>query len=250
MDAQIGGAASRFSDRVLRFLERAEHRIAKSPAEREAAFRLRYQAYLRNGLLAPRADGQIYDERYDDAPNAWITMTFVDGELAGTTRLNLGAGENAILPSLSVYPDVIAPRLRAGNVMIETTRLAARLDLSSAHPELAYIIMRPGYLAAGHFDADFAIASPRAEHMAFYRRVFSFDSWCEPRDYPGLTAKFGCMGADFQASRERIETRYPIFRSTAAEREALFGPLRDAAGAASRAMSGRRRFEAQTSAAY
>jgi hypothetical protein len=224
MDARIVNAPSHFSDRVFRLLERIEYRIAKSSAEREAVFRLRYDAYRRNELLEPRADGQLYDERYDTAANALLTMTFLDGELAGTTRVNLGAGENAILPSLRVYRDVIEPQLRAGRVLIETTRLAAQLDLSSAHAELAYLIMRPGYMAAEHFDADYAVASPRAEHMAFYRRVLCFVPWCEPRAYPGLTAKFACMGANFHENKKRIEARYPFYRSTIAEREALFGP--------------------------
>jgi len=34
------------SDRVLRFLERVEHRIARTDCEREAAFQLRYDAYV------------------------------------------------------------------------------------------------------------------------------------------------------------------------------------------------------------
>jgi hypothetical protein len=224
MDARIANTPSHFSDRVFRLLERVEHRVAKSVAEREAVFRLRYEAYRRNALLEPRADGQLYDERYDNAPNALITMTFLDGELAGTTRVNLGAGENAILPSLRVYPDVIEPQLRAGRLLIETTRLAAQLDTSSVNAELAYIIMRPGYMAAEYFDADYAVASPRAEHMAFYRRVLCFDPWCEPRDYPGLSAKFACMGANFRDNRQRIEARYPFYSSSVAEREALFGP--------------------------
>jgi hypothetical protein len=224
MDARIVDTPSRFSDRVFRLLERIEYRIAKSSVEREAVFRLRYDAYRRNELLEPRADGQLYDERYDNAPNALITMTFLDGELAGTTRLNLGAGERAILPSLGVYRDVVEPRLRAGRSLIETTRLAAQLDTSSAHAELAYLIMRPGYMAAAHFDADYAVASPRAEHMAFYRRVLCFVPWCEPRPYPGLTAKFACMGANFQENKRRIEARYPFYSSTGVERQALFGP--------------------------
>jgi len=220
----VESAPSRFSDRVQRFLERVEHRVARSPPEREAAFRLRYESYARNGLLRPRADGRIYDPPYDDAPNTWITTTFVDGELAGTTRVNLGAREDAILPSLQVYPDVIAPRLRAGQVIVEFTRLAARLSLSSLYSELAYIIMRPAYLAADHFDADLAVATPRAEHVAFYHRVFAGEVLCPPRDYPGLTVKLACMGANYRSVRQNIEARYPFYKSTLAEREALFGP--------------------------
>lgn len=223
MNAQIADAPSRFSDRILKLLERVEHRVAKTPADREAVFRLRYESYIRNGLIEPRADARLYDEVYDDAVNAWITMTFIDGELAGTTRVNLALDEHGVMPSLTVYPDVIAPRLRQGHTLIEFTRTAARLELSKAHPELPYVTLRPGYLAAEHFRVDFAVATARADHIAFFRRVFCFSPWCEPREYPDFTARVACMGADFKAVRDRIEARYPFFRSTAAEREALFG---------------------------
>jgi hypothetical protein len=217
-------ANSRFSERLLRFLERVEHRVAVSEADREAVFRLRYQSYRRNGLMAERDDGQLYDEDYDDAPNAWLTTTFVDGELAGTTRINATGDNYASLPAVNVYPDVMLGRLADRPMIVEFTRLAARLELSRVYPELAYLIMRPAYLAAEHFDADLAVASPRTEHLAFYRRVFDGVAWSEPRAYPGLTVKFACMGANFRANKAQIEARYPFYRSSATEREALFGP--------------------------
>lgn len=240
-----------FSDRVLRFLERVEHRIAKTDCDREAAFRLRYDAYVRNGLMGPRSDRRLFDARYDNAATAWITMTFVDGELAATTRLNLGAGENSILPSMAVYPEVIAPQLRAGLVILETTRFAANIEFSRSNPELAYVAIRPSYMAAEHFDIDLAVASPRLEHMAFYRRVLRFVPWCEPRPYPGLTAKFGCMGMDFQEVRTRVEARYPFYKSTVTERDALFGPCEPEANLGFRAVAGtgRRRLGAELSTA-
>jgi len=226
MDLATGGAPRSFSDRVLRLLERVEHRVARAPAEREAAFRLRSEAYQKNGVLQ-RSDGdRLYDPRYDDAPNAWITTTFIDGELAGTVRVNLGVDEYAILPGLQVFSDILGPKLVARQVIAEFTRLAARLSLSSIHPELAYIIMRPAFMAAEHFDADFAIGTPRAEHMAFYRRTFGATPWCPPRDYPGVTAKIACVGADYRFGRIMIESRYPFYKSEPSEREALFGPGR------------------------
>jgi len=212
-------------------MERVQHRIATAPAERDAAFRLRYDAYRKIGFLA-RADGdRLYDPRYDDAPNAWITTTYIDGELAGTVRVNVGADETAILPGLQVFRDVLAPKLAAGHTIAEFTRLAARLSLAGAHPELAYVVMRPAFMAAEHFEADFAVGTPRAEHIAFYQRAFGASLWRPPRDYPGLTAKLACVGAEYRCAREFIESRYPFFRSDAAEREALFGPNPRASGA-------------------
>ncbi|MBV8107747.1 MAG: hypothetical protein JO223_24620 [Hyphomicrobiales bacterium] len=228
MGAAISSAPTTFSEHVFKFLEKVEHRVASNPAEREAVFRLRYDAYRGNGFLKPRLDEKLYDPLYDSGPMAWITMTFVDGELAGTVRVSVGTAENAVLPGLQVFSDILAPRLRARQTIVEFTRLAAKLSLSSARPELPYIIMRPGFIAAQHFDADFAVATPREEHIAFYKRAFGAALWCAPRDYPGLTAKLACMGANYPAVRSAIEARYPFYKSTAAERAALFGP-RDAA---------------------
>jgi hypothetical protein len=226
MGGATGGAPQSFADRVLRLLERVEHRVASTPEEREAAFRLRFEAYQKIGFLQ-RSDGErLYDPRYDDAPNAWITTTFIDGELAGTVRVNIGAGENAVLPGLQVFADVFVPKLSAGEVIAEFTRLAARLTLSSVYPELAYVVMRPAFMAAEHGDADWAVGTPRAEHIAFYRRAFGATVWRSPRDYPGLTAKLACVGADYRLARQLVELRYPFFRSDPAERERLFGPPR------------------------
>ena len=212
MGGATGGAPQSFSDRVLRLLERVEHRVATAPADREAAFRLRFEAYQKIGFLQRSDDERLYDPRYDDAPNAWITTTLIDGELAGTVRVNIGAGENAVLPGLQVFADVLVPRLAAGKVIAEFTRLAARLSLSSVYPELAYVIMRPAFMAAEHFDADCAVGSPRAEHIAFYRRAFGATVWRPPRDYPGLTAKLACVGADYRLARQFIEIPLPLFQ--------------------------------------
>lgn len=224
MNAQIAGVHSRFSDRILRLLEHVEHRAAKTPEDRETVFRLRYDSYRRNGLIEPRDDARLYDECYDDADNSWITMTFIDGELAGTTRVNLACNEQGALPAHTVYPDIIGPKLRAGRTLIEFTRTAARLEFSKIYAELPYITLRPGYMAAEHFAVDYAVATARADHVPFFRRVFCFTPWSEARDYPEFTAQVACLGADFEAVRGRIEARYPFFCSTPAEREALFGP--------------------------
>jgi hypothetical protein len=181
MSLAAGGVPATFSDRVLRLLERVEHRVALTPADREAAFRLRFEAYQKIGFLQRHDVDWLYDPRYDDAPNAWVTTTFIDGELAGTVRVNIGADENAILPGLQVFADVLVPRLSAGEVIAEFTRLAARLSLSSIYPELAYVVMRPAFMAAEHFEADCAVGTPRAEHIAVYRRAFGATVWRPPR---------------------------------------------------------------------
>jgi hypothetical protein len=226
MDAgasSVGGAISKFSDRMLRFLDRVEHRRADTRSEKEAVYRLRYEAYVRQGLIAPRTEGHLYDSAFDDASNSWITTTFIDGQLASTFRVHVATDENSPLPSLVPFSDAIMPRLRMGRVIVDPTRLAARLEFSRRFPELPYFALRPAWLAAEHFGADFVVATIVDKHQAFYRHAFGYESWCEPRDYPAFNLKVACMGLDFRAAKERVENRYPFFRSTQVERDALFG---------------------------
>ena len=206
-----GGASRSFSDRVLRLLERVEHRVVTAPAEREAAFRLRFEAYQKIGFLRGDDGDRLYDPRYDDAPNAWITTTLIDGELAGTVRVNIGADENAILPGLQGVRRRSRPQIVAGQVIAEITRLAARLSLSSIHPELAYIVMRPAFMAAEHLRPISPVtAPPRAEHIAFYRRAFGATLRRPPRDYPRLTAKLACVGAEYHLARHMFNRAIPF----------------------------------------
>src|SRR5208282_227128 len=115
-----------FSDQVFRFLERVEHRVAISPSEREAAFRLRCEAYRKIGFLTSDSIDKLYESLFGDDPHGRTTTTFVDGELAGTVRVNVGFDENAVLPGLQAFADVLVPRLRDRQVIVEFTRLAAR----------------------------------------------------------------------------------------------------------------------------
>jgi hypothetical protein len=222
MDRDAAASQSRFADRVLRLLEGVEHRIAETASEREAAYRLRYDAYARDRLIEPRASGQLHDPGFDDAPNCWITTTFIDGELASTFRLHVAHKPDDVYPSGKVFGDVIAPRFAGARVILDPTRLAARLEYSRRYSAMAYIAVRPAWMAAVFFKADFVVATMREEHQAYYKRVFGYVPWCPPRDYPQVSCKIGCMGLDFAAVKERVEERYPFFRSTAAEREKLF----------------------------
>ena len=82
--------------------------------------------------------------------------------------------------------------------------------------------LRLAYLACEYFNADLGLAIVRAEHQAFYRRVFMHETIAEPRFFPGLLKPVGLMAADFPAMREKVFQRYPMMRSTAFERRMLF----------------------------
>lgn len=231
MHVHASGHSSRFADRAAKMLERVEHRPALCRADREEAYRLRYDAYSRQNLLDPRIDAILYDEVYDESPNSLTTLTYIEGELASTVRLHALADEVAVSPARDVFPDVLAPLLRRRRVIIEPARLAARADMARRFPELPYFALRPPWMAAHHFNADHIVLSCASGHEGYYHRVYNFQTWSGLRSYPKVTAKVICVGLAFAAERERVEARYPSFRSTPTEREALLGALSLSSGA-------------------
>jgi N-acyl amino acid synthase FeeM len=70
--------------------------------------------------------------------------------------------------------------------------------------------------------ADELLAAVRAEHQAFYRRIFQHRMVCAPRPYPLLAKPIGLMTIDYPAVAEQVHRRYPFFRSTLFERRMLF----------------------------
>jgi hypothetical protein len=202
-------------------LKRVEYRRVESEAEREAIFRLRYRAYLHEGAIAPRADGRLAD-RFDNLPNSWIFGVYVDGELASSLRVSVATPDNPETPAVDAFGDLLKPELDKGKVIVDPNRFVADPANKNRFPELPYWTVRLGYVACGYFNADIGTATVRAEHQAFYRRVFLQKALCEPRPYPTLTKPLCLMAADYPLVRERIFRRYPHFRSTDSECRALF----------------------------
>jgi N-acyl-L-homoserine lactone synthetase len=212
---------SSFSDRLGALVSRIEYRRADSAAEREAIFRLRYQAYLREGAIAPNRSGRFTDAD-DDADNAYIFGLYIDGELASSLRLHIGNKDHPDFPSLHVFPDILQPRLDAGRVILDITRFVADERLSRLHRGLPYVSVRPTLLAAEHFGVDDMLAAVRVEHQAFYQRAFTHQVVCAARPYPQLAKPISLMSLDFPKAASELYRRYPFFLSTAREQQMVF----------------------------
>jgi hypothetical protein len=209
------------SDRVLSLLERVDYRRADTPEEREAIYRLRYAAYLREGAITANAS-ERYCDALDDADNVWTFGVYVEGQLASSIRLHVATRQAPVLPALNVFADLLDPEIAAGKTIIDPTRFVADRAASRRHPELCYVTTRLAVLASEYFNTSLLLATVRSEHQAFYRRVFGHRLICEPRHYPSLTKPISLMALDYAMARERLVARNPFFRSTMFERRMLF----------------------------
>src|SRR4051812_14797996 len=99
-----------FVERVHRLLQRVDYRLARSPEERDAIFRLRYEAYRREGTIGA-SHVRRFTDPVDDQENTWIFGVHIDGKLASSIRLSVTVPGCSELPTVAVFPDVLLPEL-------------------------------------------------------------------------------------------------------------------------------------------
>jgi len=213
---------SRSSQRGIELLDRVDYRLAETDADKDAIYQLRYRAYLNEGAIEPNNERRVTD-RFDEMENTWIFGIHVDGTLASSIRITVATPDNPVSPSVEVFSDILGPELEQGRTIVDPTRFVADPSRAVHFPELPYVTVRLGYVACAYFNADIGLATVRAEHRAFYRRVFLQESWCEPRLFPGLLKPVGLMAARYPEIRERVFQRLPFMRSSFFERRMLFG---------------------------
>src|SRR5215207_1071206 len=202
-------------------LEHVDYRLARTPSEKEEIYKLRYRAYLREGAVQESAEQRVTDQ-YDDLPNSWTFGVFLHGGLYSSVRISVLTSEWRQSCSAEAFGEILHPRLDRGEVIIDPARFVADPGKAKGLPELPYLTLRLAYMACEYFNANLGLAIVRAEHQAFYRRVFLHETIAEPRFFPGLLKPVGLMAADFPAMKERVFERYPMMRSTAFERRMLF----------------------------
>jgi len=209
----------------MKLLNRVDYRRIETAEEKDSVFRLRYQAYMREGAIAPNAH-ETFSDSLDNSPNVSIFGVYLDGKLASSIRLHVASPACGELPALNVFADILGPQLAAGRTIIDPTRFVADRELSRRYPELCYVTTRLAWLASEYFETDVLLATVRLEHQAFYRRTFGHQAICPARHYPSLTKPISLMALDYAASRTAVPRRYPFFHSTHFERRMLFGSER------------------------
>lgn len=221
MQARRAPAPSRFAN-ARALLEKTTYRIACSSEDRDAVFRLRYEAYRREGGISANSAARFTDSM-DETGHVYIIMMEIDGALASSIRLHIAGPASPIAPSAGVFSDILNPKLAAGAIIVDPTRHVANIELSRLHPALPFLTIRSAWLAAAHFGATHVLAAVRSEHRSFYKRVFGHAEWSEERPYPMLAKPIICLGLDFPSRRSAVERAYPLYCSTEIERATLFG---------------------------
>ena len=216
------GSASSLSDRVAQLVDKIDYKLADSSEQREAIFRLRYRAYMREGAISPNSSGTFSDP-YDEKGNGFLFGLYIDGELASSIRVHVASKEHPDFTSHEVFSDYLQPELDAGKVIVDTTRFVTDENFSRLYRALPYATMRVAGMACDYFGADQLLAAVRdGAPSILSASIFHHQVICEARPYPGLTKPLSLMTAHYPTFVGQVHQRYPFFRSTLSEQQRLF----------------------------
>jgi hypothetical protein len=206
---------------VSNFAKRVTCRRASRYVERDAIFKLRYQAYLCAGLVSQNSFGR-HIEPADHEANAYLMGLYIDRRLVSSLRLQIGSAAAAHFASLELFPHVLEPILRSGKTIVDMSCVATDGELAGRYIWLPYLILRSWIMAAEHFHVDYIAAAVRPQHQLFYKRFFNSELHSEVRLLPHQHTAVGLVILDFSSSANRLYENLPFLRSTPSQREQMF----------------------------
>jgi hypothetical protein len=209
------------SAQLSRFSKRIAARVAGSYPERDAIFKLRYQSYLRAGLVCQNSFLR-YIEPADHASNASLMGLYVDRRLISSLRLQISNASSPYFSSLELFPHALEPLLRSDKTIVDMSRVVTEGESGRQYAWMPYLILRCWIMAAEHFRADYISAAMRPQHLLFYRRLLGSDLHSELRRPPDDPTTLGLVTVSFASSANRLYENLPFLRSTPFERQQLF----------------------------
>jgi hypothetical protein len=212
-----------FKDKALEVLRSLEYRRINGGEELEDIYRLRYDAYRRDGLIGEDKNGMSSDA-YDESPNAHIFGLYYDGQLASSIRVHHATAEMPTCPTLSHFPGILEPYLDEKVSFIDSSRFCADAEFSQRIPNLPLFTTRLTAMACFYYEADYMLSVIRPEHGAFYRRYFLMKQWAKEQQVEWFAQPVDLYACHLQTIENAVFSRLPFFRSLPLERELLFGP--------------------------
>lgn len=211
-----------FASHVEALLNRTEYRKCDKGDDREDIFRLRYKAYLANGIVTD-SDNRMLSDDLDETPNVHLFGVFVDGRLLSTLRIHHVTADMPWSTSTRAFGDIVLPMLDEGLTFVCMSRFASDPEWTRHYPQLPYVTLRLAGMACMYFDVPYGLSTVREDHAGFYKRIYRSECISGPRPYPGVLSKVVLYRTDAHTNTETFFSRFPFFRSTPMERRMLFG---------------------------
>ncbi len=222
------GTMAAFSSSIFSLLERVEYRRIQTTEDFLAVGELRKVSYQSKQFIDLSSFGALIDDE-DYSGHSYVVGVYVDEQLVSTIRLHLVTPDDRNGPTFEYFPDVANKILDAGYSYIDPSRFASDPLILWQYPTIPLLTLRPAAMASIYFNVDHCLSCVRADSTSFYKRSFGSSELASARDIEGFTVPLAVMGAKIADIRERLETRFPFFKSQPYEQRMMFGKIEDLA---------------------
>jgi len=216
-----------FDEKIFKLMERIAYRRMDSPEDMEQVYRLRYDAYVRAGMISKgeeELNGNGWSDPHDSDPNCFNFGIYHDEVLVGCMRVHVASPANPTMPSNKHASDHISRWLGEGHTLVDCSRFAHLDGLKGDLRLLPFVTVRLTGMAGVHFNAKYLVQVVRKRHAAFYVEL-NRSEHIEDRDIGfdnGEPFLASVLRGDIPYQRKFCLEARPYLLSTAAEREALF----------------------------
>ncbi len=217
-----------FSSSIFSLLERVEYRRIQSAEDFQVVGNLRNISYQSKQFIDLSSFGALIDEE-DFSDYCHVVGVYIDEQLVSTIRLHLVTPDNRNGPTFEYFPDVANKILDSRHSYIDPSRFASDPLMLWQYPTIPLLTLRAAAMASIYFNVDHCMSCVRADSTSFYRRSFGSSELASSRDIAGFTVPLAVMGARIADIRERLETRFPFFKSQPYEQRMMFGKIDDLA---------------------
>lgn len=171
-----------------------DHFLVRSPQQKEAIFKLRYDAYHGEGLIQGSGEASLSDWQDDESSSSIYGVT-LHGRLVSTIRLSLISREQRNCVTYALFKDHLDPILDRGERLIDGSRLAVRCNDSALRRRIVMYTLSLAARLSRSVKADHGTMIARHSHAPFYER-FGFKIVSGPFSYPEALTPLSLMMID------------------------------------------------------
>lgn len=157
------------------------HFLARTASQREAIFKLRYDAYYDQGLIRGNKTGKLFDWQDEESSSSIYGIT-LRGTLVSTIRLSLVSRKQKACTTYAMFKDDFDPIVDNGEKILDCSRLAVNCKDNALRRSVVLYALSLTMTFAASVGADRGAIVARHSHVPFYRR-YGFDLVRGPFSY-------------------------------------------------------------------
>jgi hypothetical protein len=217
------GTMGNYLQSVFMLLDRVEYRRITTQSDFADIERLRKASYEGKNLVDHESFGAFFDDE-DLAKDSYVIGVYLDEQLVSTIRIHVVTMEHQHGPSMKMFPDATLKLLQRGGPLIDPSRFATDPLALWKYPAIPLLTLRAAAMALDYFSAPMLVGSVREDGATFYKRCFGGEIVTPPGPVKGYTIRAMLLACPSEEIREKIDTRYPFFKSQPHERKLMFAP--------------------------